>query len=92
MRVLQVEQYGLIIFAQSVVQYFILFTDYGFNLLGPREIAQHDSAEERGSVFSNVFFAKLFLSASNIISGLGCSACTIAHLKTRYKHLSLRSH
>lgn len=60
-RVLQVEQYGLIIFAQSVVQYFVLFTDYGFNLLGPREIAQHDSVEERGNVFSNVFFAKLFL-------------------------------
>ena len=60
-RVLQVEKYGLIIFAQCVVQYFVLFTDYGFNLLGPREIAQHDSAEERGTVFGNVFFAKLFL-------------------------------
>ena len=60
-RVLQVERYGLIIFAQSVVQYFVLFTDYGFNLLGPREIAQHDSVEERGTVFGNVFFAKLLL-------------------------------
>ena len=60
-RVLQVEQYGLIIFAQSVIQYFVLFTDYGFNLLGPREIAKHDSIAERGTVFGNVFFAKLFL-------------------------------
>ena len=71
-RVLQVEQYGLIIFAQSVVQYFVLFTDYGFNLLGPREIAQHDSVEERGNVFSNVFFAKLFLLfLSTILFGIG---------------------
>ncbi len=71
-RVLQVEQYGLIIFAQSVVQYFVLFTDYGFNLLGPREIAQHDSVNERGIVFSNVLFSKLFLLVlSTLIFGLG---------------------
>lgn len=76
-RVLQVEQYGLIIFAQSVVQYFVLFTDYGFNLLGPREIAQHDSVKERGSVFSNVFFAKLFLLfISTIVFGIGLVALT----------------
>ena len=60
-RVLQVEQYGLIVFAQSIVQYFVFLTDYGFNLLGPREIAQHDSVQERGAVFSNIFFAKLLL-------------------------------
>lgn len=60
-RVLQVEQYGLIVFAQSIVQYFVLLTDYGFNLLGPREIAQHDNVQERGIVFSNIFFAKLLL-------------------------------
>ena len=60
-RVLQVEQYGLIVFAQSVVQYFVLLTDYGFNLLGPREIARHDGVQERGMVFSNIFFAKLLL-------------------------------
>ena len=60
-RVLQVEQYGLIIFAQSIVQYFVLFTDYGFNLLGPREIAQHDNIQQRGIVFSNILFAKILL-------------------------------
>lgn len=74
-RVLQVEQYGLIVFAQSIVQYFVLLTDYGFNLLGPREIAQHDSVQERGTVFSNIFFAKLlllFCSTVIFISGLFC--------------------
>lgn len=62
-RVLQVEQYGLMVFAQSIVQYFVLLTDYGFNLLGPREIAQHDSVVERGIVFSNILFSKLLLLA-----------------------------
>ena len=72
-RVLQVEQYGLIVFAQSIVQYFVLLTDYGFNLLGPREIAQHDSVQERGAVFSNIFFAKvllLFFSTILFVCGL----------------------
>lgn len=60
-RALQVEKFGAVVLSQSIIQYFVLFTDYGFNLTGPREIAQHDSIEERGKVFANVFFAKLFL-------------------------------
>lgn len=66
-RVLQVETYGLIVFAQSIVQYFVLFTDYGFNLLGPREIAQHDNEEERGRVFANIYFAKILLLALAVV-------------------------
>ena len=60
-RVLQVETYGLIVFSQSIVNYFTLFTDYGFNLSGPKAIAQHDDKEEYGIVFANIFGAKLFL-------------------------------
>lgn len=60
-RVLQVENFGAVVFAQSIIQYFVLFTDYGFNLLGPKEIAQHDSIEERGKIFANIFCAKLIL-------------------------------
>ena len=59
--VLQVERFGAVVFAQSILQYFTLFTDYGFNLVGPREIARHDSVAERGKVFSNIFFAKVSL-------------------------------
>ena len=54
-RVLQVETYGLIVFSQSIVNYFTLFTDYGFNLSGPKAIAQHDDKEEYGIVFANIF-------------------------------------
>lgn len=61
-RCLQVENYGLIIFAQSIVNYCTLFSDYGFNLTGPREIAQNDTKEQRGRIFQDIFTAKLFLS------------------------------
>ena len=60
-RVLQVEMFGAVVFAQGVVNYFTLFTDYGFNLLGPKEIAQNDDVTRRGKVFANIFFAKILL-------------------------------
>ena len=60
-RVLQVENFGAVVFVQGIIQYFVLFTDYGFNLLGPKEIAQHDSINERGKIFASIFCAKLIL-------------------------------
>lgn len=60
-RVLQVENFGAVVFVQGIIQYFVLFTDYGFNLLGPKEIAQHDSIKERGKIFASIFCAKLIL-------------------------------
>lgn len=60
-RVLQVEMFGAVVLAQGVINYFTLFTDYGFNLLGPKEIAQNDDIVRRGKVFANIFFAKILL-------------------------------
>lgn len=60
-RVLQVEMFGTVVFAQGLINYFTLFTDYGFNLLGPKEIAQNDNVVKRGKVFAKIFFAKLLL-------------------------------
>lgn len=60
-RILQVENFGAVVFVQGIIQYFVLFTDYGFNLLGPKEIAQHDSIKERGKIFASIFCAKLIL-------------------------------
>ena len=62
-RVLRVEMFGAVVFAQGVINYFTLFTDYGFNLLGPKEIAQNDDIARRGKVFANIFFAKILLLA-----------------------------
>ena len=60
-RVLQVENFGAVVFVQGIIQYFVLFTDYGFNLLGPKEIAQHDNVTERGKIFASIFGAKVIL-------------------------------
>lgn len=74
-RVLQVEMFGAIVFVQGIINYFILCTDYGFNLLGPKEIAQNDDISMRGRVFVNIFFSKililLIVSIIFIISILG---------------------
>ena len=60
-RVLQVERFGAIVLAQGIIQYFVLFTDYGFNLTGPREIARNDGKATLAATFSSIFFAKLSL-------------------------------
>lgn len=60
-RVLAVENYGLIVFAQGIVNYFSILSDYGFNLIGPREIAQNDIKADRGQVFAEIFTAKVGL-------------------------------
>lgn len=66
-RVLGPTYFGAIAFVQGIIQYFILFTDYGFNLTGPREIAKHDGVEVRGKVFADIFGAKLVLLAVSTI-------------------------
>lgn len=62
-RVLQVERFGAVVLAQGIIQYFVLFTDYGFNLTGPRAIACSDGTEKLGRSFAAIFAAKLFLLA-----------------------------
>lgn len=60
-RVLGVEHYGMLVFSQSIINYFVLFSDYGFNLLGPREIAICNSKERMARAFAGIFYAKLCL-------------------------------
>lgn len=65
-RVLGPEKFGLIIFVQAFVQYFMVFTDYGFNLSATRKISIHRDDKERVSgLFSAVTIIKLtFLAAA----------------------------
>jgi PST family polysaccharide transporter len=61
-RVLGMEMYGLIAFAQSFAQYFTIFTDYGFNFSATRSIAQmQEDSEAISRFFSAVFALKLLL-------------------------------
>ena len=61
-RTLGVENYGLIAFAQSISQYFILATDYGFNFSATRSISKNrEDNEEVSRIFWTVITIKLVL-------------------------------
>lgn len=61
-RILGVEQYGLIAFAQAIAQYFVIATDYGFNFSATRAIAQNrDNKLEVSRIFWTVTTIKLLL-------------------------------
>lgn len=67
-RVLGMETYGLVAFAQSFAQYFNIFTDYGFNFSATRSIAQNrDNVLETSRVFCCVFLIKIFLTVIGLI-------------------------
>ncbi len=61
-RVLSPERYGLLLYAQSFIWYFLTLTEYGFNLTATRRVAIHaDNPEEVSRIFSAVMTAKLLL-------------------------------
>jgi polysaccharide transporter, PST family len=61
-RMLGPEKFGLLAFAQALIQYFVIFTDYGFNMSAPREIAIYRENEEKlSSIFSATMLVKLTL-------------------------------
>ncbi len=61
-RVLGVEKYGLVMFAQSFIMFFIILVDYGFNLSATREISVYrDNKEKVSEIYSSVMTIKVFL-------------------------------
>lgn len=66
--VLGMEKYGLVLFAQSFIAYFILMTDYGFNLSGTREVAlNRDDNKALSLTFNSIFFARILISVTGLI-------------------------
>lgn len=59
---LETESYGYVGFSYAVVQYFILITNFGFNLSATKKIAIYkDDREKLSHIFYSTFYAKLFL-------------------------------
>jgi PST family polysaccharide transporter len=63
-RVLGFERFGLIAFAQAVIQYLVIFTDYGFYLSATRAVSVNRSDPKKlSSIVAAVFVVKTILLA-----------------------------
>ena len=71
-RILGPEKFGLIAFVQAFIQYFVILTDYGFNLSATREISINRKDKERVSeVFNSVLLIKLSFLAISFLALVG---------------------
>lgn len=61
-RMLGPEKFGLVAFGQSLITFFVLFVNYGFDLTATREISiQRDSNEQVSRISCSVWIAKALL-------------------------------
>lgn len=61
-KVLGIEKYGLIIFAQAFASYFLIITEYGFNLSGTRKISLHKKDKIKlNDYFNSILQSKILL-------------------------------
>ncbi|MCD9486611.1 oligosaccharide flippase family protein [Photobacterium iliopiscarium] len=61
-RVLGVDKFGLVVFAQSLCAYFIIVTDFGFSLSANRHISLYrDDKNRLNEVYSSTIYLKLIL-------------------------------
>ncbi|MDD5476944.1 MAG: flippase [Candidatus Omnitrophica bacterium] len=81
-RVIGMEKFGLIAFAQSLVQYFLILTDYGFSLSATKTIALIGEHKEKTSkVFSSVMTVKLIFAGLSFII-----LCAILYFVPRFRN------
>lgn len=67
-RVLGAEKYGVIVFVQSVIAYFTILVNYGFNISATKEVSIHrDSKEKLREIVSSVLIIKALLFIFSLI-------------------------
>lgn len=67
-RVIGISNFGLLSFVLSIITYFTIFVDYGFNLFATREVAIHrNDVEKTSEIFSNVMLIKFLISCASFI-------------------------
>lgn len=73
-RVLGAERFGLVVFAQVFTEYFVMLTDYGFNLSATQQIAVNKNDDQKLSeIFTCVIAIKTFF----MIVGFGVMALIV---------------
>ncbi|WP_248724605.1 flippase [Seonamhaeicola sp. ML3] len=61
-RVLGPEKFGIVFFAQVFINYFMILSDYGFNFIGVRQVAQNrDNKTKLNSIVSSIYSLRLIL-------------------------------
>ena len=73
-RVLGVEKFGLVMFASALIKYFMLLTDYGFNLSATREIAVHRTDIRK---VSEIFWSVITIKTVILSIGFGLLALLV---------------
>lgn len=84
-RVLGAENIGIVNFALSIVDYFVLFSTLGMPIVGLREIAQSSDKIKRGNVFNKLVSIHILLSLIALVIYIIC-VCIVPQL---YEHKML---
>ena len=67
-RVLGIENFGLLMFAQAFIVYFTMIVDYGFNLSGIREVSSNRNNKNKLiNIFSSIMIARFILVLMGLI-------------------------
>jgi len=61
-RILDVDNFGLVIYAQTIIYYFIIVINFGFNISATKQISvNRNDISKLKEIFSNVLFIKSFI-------------------------------
>lgn len=70
-KVLGIEKFGLVNFAQVIALYIVIFSEYGFNLSATKEVSQNrDNPTKLQEIFNAVITSRLILSAIGFLAML----------------------
>lgn len=62
LRIIGIEKFGLVVFAQAVVMFFVMVTDFGFSITAVREVSLHRNEPDKlSTVFSRLYTTKFLL-------------------------------